>query len=66
MSRAFVRETDQDPDERLPDRPISPHSNIITASGLKQIQVQVHTLEAQRQQARARGMTRRRWLGKAC
>jgi transcription elongation factor GreB len=46
MSRAFVRESDQDPDERLPDRPISPYPNFVTASGLKQIQALDHALEA--------------------
>jgi transcription elongation GreA/GreB family factor len=33
MSRAFVKNTDEATDE-LPDRPISPHPNIVTAEGL--------------------------------
>ena len=33
MSRAFVKETDEILDE-LPDRPISPHPNLVTAEGL--------------------------------
>jgi len=53
MSRAFVRESDQDPDELLPDRPISPKPNFVTAAGLRQIESQVERLEAARQAARA-------------
>jgi transcription elongation GreA/GreB family factor len=33
MSRAFIKNTDEATDE-LPDRPISPHPNIVTAEGL--------------------------------
>jgi len=36
MSRAFVKNTDEAADE-LPDRPISPHPNIVTAEGLARI-----------------------------
>ncbi len=55
MSRAFVRESDQDPDELLPDRAISPHPNLVTPDGLRQIEEQVRALEAARQQARTAG-----------
>jgi transcription elongation GreA/GreB family factor len=37
MSRAFVKNTDEATDE-LPDRPISPHSNIVTAEGAAAIE----------------------------
>jgi transcription elongation GreA/GreB family factor len=53
MSRAFVRESDADPGQ-LPDRPISPHPNFVTRSGLAAIETRVRELEAQRQAARER------------
>jgi transcription elongation GreA/GreB family factor len=34
MSRAFVREQDEQAAEALPDRPISPHPNLVTPEGL--------------------------------
>jgi len=34
MSRAFVKEDDNGGIEPLPDRPVSPHPNIVTAEGL--------------------------------
>lgn len=34
MSRAFVKEND---DDALPERPISPHPNLVTAEGLRAI-----------------------------
>ena len=34
MSRAFVKETDAESIEVLPDRPISPHPNFVTPAGL--------------------------------
>jgi transcription elongation GreA/GreB family factor len=53
MSRAFVRESDQDAaSAALPERPISAHPNLVTPEGLKQIEAQVRALEAQRQSAR--------------
>lgn len=54
MSRAFVRETDDAPEE-LRERPISPHPNLVTARGLAQIEEQLRTLEASREEARAAG-----------
>jgi transcription elongation GreA/GreB family factor len=51
MSRAFVRESDQEP-ESLPDRPISSHPNLVTRSGLEQIEARIQDLELQRQAAR--------------
>lgn len=37
MSRAFVKESDGGEFAELPDRPISPHPNLVTAHGLEQI-----------------------------
>jgi transcription elongation GreA/GreB family factor len=42
MSRAFVKEPDgEDAVEELPDRPISPHPNFVTAAGLAQIEAEL-------------------------
>ena len=42
MSRAFVKEPDgEDTFGELPDRPISPHPNFVTAAGLAQIEGEV-------------------------
>lgn len=38
MSRAFVKEDDQAGAEPLPDRPISPHRNLVTRRGLRLIE----------------------------
>lgn len=56
MSRAFVKESDQD-DTQLPERPISPHPNLVTPVGQQQIESQVKRLEAELQSARAAGDT---------
>jgi hypothetical protein len=34
MNKAFVKEDDDDTAERLPDRAVSPHPNLVTAEGL--------------------------------
>ena len=39
MSRAFVKETDDVPE--LPDRPVSPHQNLVTARGFRLIEAEV-------------------------
>ena len=39
MNRAFVKETDDVPE--LPDRPVSPHPNLVTARGLQLIEAEV-------------------------
>jgi len=52
MSRAFVRESDEDPGS-LPERPVSAHPNLVTPRGLAAIEARVRELEAQRQAARA-------------
>jgi transcription elongation GreA/GreB family factor len=59
MSRAFDKEQDgDDGGEQLPDRPISPHANFVTARGLGLIDEEIERLraqlaEAQRTQDRA-------------
>ena len=47
MSRAFVKEQDS-PDvfDELPDRPLSPHPNLVTAAGLAAIEAEVARLQA--------------------
>ena len=37
MSRAFVKEREDDAPEELPDRPLSPHPNYVTDAGLVRI-----------------------------
>lgn len=50
MSRAFVRENDgADVPEDLPERPVSPHPNFVTARGLQQIESRIRELEAARE-----------------
>ncbi len=56
MSRAFVRENDDAPDE-LPERPISPHPNYVTPRGLALLDQTLAALEAEREDARSRGDT---------
>jgi transcription elongation GreA/GreB family factor len=52
MSKAFVKETDESVEE-LPDRPVSPHPNIVTREGLAAIEANVVRL--QQEHARASG-----------
>jgi transcription elongation GreA/GreB family factor len=44
MSRAFVKDL-EDAVEELPDRPISPHSNLVTPEGLAHIEAEVARLQ---------------------
>ena len=44
MSRAFVKEDDDGGIEPLPDRPISPHPNVVTPQGLAAIERQLAEL----------------------
>jgi transcription elongation GreA/GreB family factor len=56
MSRAFVKESDGG-EEDLPDRPISPHPNLVTPEGLARIeatQAQLHHEHAAAQAAEDR------------
>jgi transcription elongation GreA/GreB family factor len=52
MSRAFVKESDQESDP-LPERTVSEHANFVTARGLALLEHSIHTLEAERTAARA-------------
>jgi transcription elongation GreA/GreB family factor len=52
MSRAFVKDSDQDTDP-LPERAISEHPNLVTARGLALLEARVRELEAERSSARA-------------
>jgi transcription elongation GreA/GreB family factor len=52
MSRAFVKENDETVEE-LPDRPVSPYPNLVTAEGLAAIEAQLARL--QQEHARASG-----------
>jgi transcription elongation GreA/GreB family factor len=51
MSRAFVRDSDSDAPDALPDRPISPHPNFVTRTGLAKIDSRLRELEAVRSTA---------------
>jgi transcription elongation GreA/GreB family factor len=53
MSRAFVKDTDSDGSEMLPERAISSHPNLVTETGLKMMDTCIHELEAARTGARA-------------
>jgi len=47
MSRAFVKESDDDADaDGLPERPVPAHPNYVTARGLAQLQARVRDLVA--------------------
>lgn len=52
MSRAFVKESDQDA-ELLPERALSPHPNPVTVRGPERLEARVRELEAERSGARA-------------
>ena len=45
MSRAFVKESDGDTPDVLPDRPISPHPNLVTPQGLAAIKREITRLD---------------------
>ena len=54
MSRAFVRETDSDT-TGLPDRPLSPHRNLVTEAGLADIEAALDRFEAAHRAAADQG-----------
>ncbi len=54
MSRAFTRESDDDPGT-LPERPVSSHPNLVTPNGLAALEAQLKSLESERLAARAGG-----------
>jgi transcription elongation GreA/GreB family factor len=51
MSRAFVKETDPESIELLPDRPVSTHPNFVTPAGLAAIESELAALDAARSAA---------------
>lgn len=53
MSRAFVKESD-DETTPLPDRPISPHRNFVTASGMAAIEANLNRFETAHRSAIAK------------
>ena len=53
MSRAFVKGADEEPDDDLPERPLSPHPNYVTPSGLSYLQARVQELQQARDQLAA-------------
>jgi len=56
MSRAFVRESDQEP-QPLPERAVSAHPNLVTQAGLKQLEARIQALDVERQSASDAGDT---------
>jgi transcription elongation GreA/GreB family factor len=52
MSRAFVKDADETFDE-LPDRPISPHPNLVTPEGLAAIEAALTRLQRERAHVQA-------------
>lgn len=57
MSRAFVKDSDPDGSESLPERTISPHPNLVTEEGLKLIDTCLRELETAREAAKAESDT---------
>jgi transcription elongation GreA/GreB family factor len=53
MSRAFVKESDGAEGEELPELQVSPHRNLVTPTGLRQIEATVERLQAELSAARA-------------
>ena len=47
MSRAFVKETDGDGGDELPERPVSAHPNLVTVEGLAAIDAELARLQAE-------------------
>lgn len=63
MSRAFVKEREDDGVEELPGRPVSPHPNYVTAEGLAQIEAEL--ARAHEEHASAVATNDRAHIGKA-
>lgn len=47
MSRAFVKESDSEQPDDLPERPVSAHPNYVTTSGLEALHARLRQVEAQ-------------------
>jgi transcription elongation GreA/GreB family factor len=52
MSRAFVKESDSDTPEDLPERPVSTQPNFVTARGLRLIEATLQQLDRDRAAAK--------------
>ena len=57
MSKAFTREDDADQQSDLPERPIPPYPNLVTAEGLAQIEDALTRLTEQHNEVRSAGDT---------
>jgi transcription elongation GreA/GreB family factor len=55
LSRAFVKEAEDTDDGELAELVVSPHRNLVTATGLAQIEAALQRLEQQLSAARAAG-----------
>jgi hypothetical protein len=53
MNKAFVKEDDESAAERLPDRAVSPHPNLVTSEGLALIGRMIARLNEEEAAARA-------------
>jgi transcription elongation GreA/GreB family factor len=53
MSRAFIKEDDAGLPEELPERPVSPHQNLVTPEGLAAIEAEIARLTSALQTATA-------------
>ena len=53
MSRAFVKESDGEEGEELPELRVSPYRNLVTPTGLRQIEATVERLQTALTEARA-------------
>jgi transcription elongation GreA/GreB family factor len=52
MSRAFVKESDDGVDGELAERTVSPHRNLVTPEGLRQMEAQLRELDTRLSTAR--------------
>jgi transcription elongation GreA/GreB family factor len=55
MSKAFTKEDDAGHEAELPERPISPYPNLVTAEGLAQIEAVIARVTAEQARARVEG-----------
>ncbi len=53
MSRTFVKESDGEDGDELPELQVSPHRNLVTPAGLRQIDTAVDRLQTDLTEARA-------------
>jgi transcription elongation GreA/GreB family factor len=53
MSRAFIKDSDDGEGQDLPELRVSPHRNLVTPAGLRQIEATVEKLQAALSEARA-------------